>query len=133
MTLRFASRACVISDLPPLGYGKSNIAGQMKRRRFPASSLASAWLPRGLAAQGAAKLYRIGWVRAQRAPSLAPYLEAFRSGLAALGYVEGRNLVIEYRYADDAIERVPELAAELARVPVDLLVAQAPPPSRSTN
>ena len=55
---------------------------------------------------------------------MAPYLDAFRTGLADLGYLEGRNLVIEYRYADDAIERVPELAAELACIPVDLLVAQ---------
>jgi putative ABC transport system substrate-binding protein len=55
---------------------------------------------------------------------LAPYLDAFRIGLTDLGYVEGRDLVIEYRYADDVIERVPELATELVRVPVDLLVAQ---------
>jgi len=71
-------------------------------------------------------------VTAQRAASLAPYIDAFGSGLAALGYVEGRNLAIEYRYADDAIERVPELAEELARIPVDVLVAQGTPPSKST-
>jgi putative ABC transport system substrate-binding protein len=95
-----------------------------RRRGLLASILAIVCLPRGIAAQSSAKLCRIGWVTAQRAASLAPYLDAFRTGLADLGYVEGRNLAIEYRYADDAIERVPELAAELARIPVDLLVAQ---------
>jgi putative ABC transport system substrate-binding protein len=47
-----------------------------------------------------------------------------RDGFADLGYVEGRNLAIEYRYGNDAIERVPELAAELVKLPVDLIVAQ---------
>jgi putative tryptophan/tyrosine transport system substrate-binding protein len=96
----------------------------MKRRLFLASMLALAALPRGGAAQGAAKVARIGWLTAQRAPSLAPYVEAFRTSLAELGHVEGRNLEIEFRYGDDAIERVPELAAELARLPVELIVAQ---------
>jgi putative tryptophan/tyrosine transport system substrate-binding protein len=56
--------------------------------------------------------------------SLTPYVEAFRSGLADLGYVGGRNLVLVLRYGDDNLERVPELAAELVRVPVDLIVSQ---------
>ena len=47
-----------------------------------------------------------------------------RTALADLGYVEGSNLVIEFSYGDDVIERVPELAAELMRLPVDLIVAQ---------
>lgn len=47
-----------------------------------------------------------------------------RAAPADLKYVEGRNLVIEFRYADGAIERVPELAAELQRIPVDLIVGQ---------
>jgi putative ABC transport system substrate-binding protein len=51
-------------------------------------------------------------------------VEAFRASLADLGYVDGRNLSIEFRYGDDAIGRVPELAAELVRLPVDLIVAQ---------
>jgi putative ABC transport system substrate-binding protein len=69
-------------------------------------------------------LARIGWVTAQQASSLEPYVEAFRSGLADFGYVEGRNLVLVLRYGDDNLERVPELAAELVRIPVDLIVAQ---------
>lgn len=97
----------------------------MKRRSFLATTLATAYISAAdLAAQSRAKVYRIGWLTAQRAASLAPYLDAFRGGVADLGYVEGRDLAIEYRYGDDTIERVPELAAELVRVPVDLIVAQ---------
>jgi putative ABC transport system substrate-binding protein len=91
---------------------------------FLASSLAIAALPRGVAAQAAAKVARIGWVTTQQAPSVVPFLDAMRAALTDLGYVEGRNLVIEIRYGDDVIERVPELAAELVRLPVDLIVAQ---------
>jgi len=96
----------------------------MKRRAILGSGLAMAALPRRVAAQATTKLTRIGWLTAQRAASLAPYLRVFRAALADLGYVEGRNLAIDFRYGDDAIERVPELAAELVRLPVDLIVAQ---------
>src|ERR1700730_8762695 len=96
----------------------------MRRRRFLASVIAIAALPRAVAAQGASKPVRIGWLTAQQASSLGPFLDVLRSAFADLGYVEGRNLVIEYRYGNDAIERVPELAAELMRLPVDLIVAQ---------
>jgi putative ABC transport system substrate-binding protein len=96
----------------------------MKRRVFLASLLAVAAVPRTVTAQGVAKIVRIGWLTAQQASSLVPYVDAMRIALADLGYVEGRNLVIEFRYGDDVIERVPELAAELARLPVDLIVAQ---------
>jgi putative ABC transport system substrate-binding protein len=77
-----------------------------------------------IAPQNMGKVTRIGWVTAQQAASLVPYIDAMRSALAELGYVEGRNLAIEFRYGDDVIERVPDLAAELVRLPVDLIVAQ---------
>lgn len=96
----------------------------MKRRLFIASTLASAMLPPSLAAQVVARPARIGWLTAQRPASLAPYLDALRDGLAAFGHVEGRNLEIEYRYADDASDRVPDLAADLVRQKVSLIVAQ---------
>ena len=96
----------------------------MKRRVFVASLVAMAAMPRTGTAQGAARVIRVGWLTAQQASSLVPYVDAMRTALADLGYVEGRNLVIEFRYGDDVIERVPELAAELVRLPVDLIVAQ---------
>jgi putative ABC transport system substrate-binding protein len=95
----------------------------MKRRLFLAG-LSTTFLPRGLVAQDGASSKRIGWLTAQRPPSLAPYLDAFRAGLSELGYTEGSNLHIEYRYGDDDIQRVPELAESLLRVPVALIVAQ---------
>lgn len=96
----------------------------MKRRAFLASALAVAALPSNLAAQGAPKAARIGWLTAQQESSLTPYLAAMRAGFSDLGYVEGRNLTIDYRYCDDAVERIPELATELVKLPVDLIVAQ---------
>jgi putative ABC transport system substrate-binding protein len=96
----------------------------MKRRALLASALATAALPRTVAVQSAERIARIGWITAQQASSLTPYVEAFRSGLADFGYIEGRNLVLVLRYGDDHLERVPDLAAELVRIPVDLIVAQ---------
>jgi putative ABC transport system substrate-binding protein len=81
-------------------------------------------MPRSLAAQGAPKAARIGWLTAQQESSLTPNLAAMRAGFADLGYIEGRNFSIEYRYGNDVVERVPELAAELVKLPVDIIVAQ---------
>src|SRR5215217_7016408 len=96
----------------------------MKRRSFLASLLAMTAVPRIPAAQGRANVVRIGWLTAQQASSLVPYVDAMRTALSDLGYVEGRNLMIEFRYGNDVLERVPELAAELVRLPVNLIVAQ---------
>src|SRR5215510_3119498 len=52
-------------------------------------------------------------------------LEAFRQGLQQLGYIEGKNIIIEYRYADGRTERLPALAEELVRVKVDIIVADS--------
>jgi putative ABC transport system substrate-binding protein len=96
----------------------------MKRRRFLASTIALAALSGTARAQGTTRVFRIGWLTAQQAPSLAQSINELRAALADLKYVEGRNLVIEFRYADDVIERVPDLALELQRLPVDLIMAQ---------
>jgi putative tryptophan/tyrosine transport system substrate-binding protein len=75
-------------------------------------------------AQPAGKVYRIGRLSAG-SPSLESKAreEAFRQGLRELGYVEGQNLVTEYRYAEGSAERLPDLAAELVRLQVDVIVA----------
>jgi putative ABC transport system substrate-binding protein len=76
------------------------------------------------AAQAPTKVHRIGWLEA--GPPLLepnPSLEAFRQGLHDLGYVEGQNLVMEYRYGEGRAERLPDLAAELVRLQVDVIVA----------
>ena len=98
--------------------------GQIQRRQFLVASGALFAAPAVVFAQGTAKPARIGWLTAQREASLTPFLAALRSAFVDLGYTEGRNLVIEYRYGDDDSARVPELAAELVRLPVDLILAQ---------
>lgn len=79
-------------------------------------------------AQPAAKVYRIGYVRAETPPPVD--IEAFRQGLREYGYVEGTNVVIEYRWADGNEERLRSLVAELIRLKVDLIVASAPAATR---
>jgi putative ABC transport system substrate-binding protein len=54
-----------------------------------------------------------------------PHLEAFKQGLRERGYVEGKNIALEYRYAEGREERLPELAAELVQVKVDVIVVTA--------
>jgi putative ABC transport system substrate-binding protein len=96
----------------------------MKRREFIGSIGGVLAWPAVARAQQSEKIARIGWITAQQAASLTPYVDAFRGGLTDLGLVEGRNLAIVFRYGDDAVERVPQLAAELEQLPVDLIVAQ---------
>jgi ABC-type uncharacterized transport system substrate-binding protein len=74
-------------------------------------------------AQSPAKAARIGVLVNGTASTSAASYEAFRQGLNELGYVDGRNIVIEYRYAEGKPERFPALAAELVRLKVDLIIA----------
>jgi len=75
-------------------------------------------------AQPSTKVYRIGWLHPGLSrPEPHPSLEAFRQGLHEFGYVEGQNLVIEYRYAEGRDDRLTDLAAELVRLQVDVIVA----------
>src|SRR2546427_7993072 len=79
-------------------------------------------VPLAAEAQQPMKVHRIGHLSAgASAPS--QNLEAFRQGLRDLGYVEGHNLVIEHRWAEGKAGRLPNLAAELVRLPVDVIVA----------
>ena len=84
-------------------------------------------------AQPAEKVYRIGMLEAIPAARNAANLDALRKGLRDLGYVEGRNLVIEYRSADGRAERFPDLAADLVRLKVDLIVTRGTPATRAAK
>jgi putative tryptophan/tyrosine transport system substrate-binding protein len=97
------------------------------RRRFLLTSLAGVLAaPRAVEAQQTGKIARIGYLGLHRAA--APHLgEAFLQGLRDLGYVEGRNVVIEYRDAEGKSERLPALAAELVALKVDVIVAPSTP------
>ena len=106
----------------------------MKRREFITliGGAAAAW-PLATRAQQVGKIYRIGILEPIPAARNAANLEALRKGLRELGYVEGRNLIIEYRSADGRAERFPELASELVRLKVDLLVTRGTPAARAAK
>jgi putative ABC transport system substrate-binding protein len=84
-------------------------------------------------AQQVGKTYRIGMLEAVPAAENGANLEALRRGLRELNYIEGRNLIIEYRSADGRAERFPELAAELVRLEVDLILTRGTPAARAAK
>jgi ABC-type uncharacterized transport system substrate-binding protein len=71
-------------------------------------------------------LPQIGYLSASSAPEASPRTEAFRRGLRELGYVEGKNVVLEFRYADGHFDRIPALVSELIRLNVDIIVTAGP-------
>jgi putative tryptophan/tyrosine transport system substrate-binding protein len=73
------------------------------------------------------KVPRIGYLVAGSSSSEALRIKAFREGLRQLGYVEGQNIIIEYRYGDGRPARIPDLAADLVRLKVDVIVAGGTP------
>src|SRR5580765_7996240 len=96
---------------------------RVQRRDFLIAAGALLAVPLVAEAQQVAKVTRIGYMSNNLATS--PHLrEAFRQGLRDLGYVEGRNLVIEYRDAEGKVERLPALAAELVALKVDVIVTE---------
>ncbi len=84
-------------------------------------------------AQQPKKVPRIGFLTTVSPSALSARTEAFRRGLRELGYVEGKNIVIEWRYAEGKLDRLSELAAELVRLKVDVIVSAGPPPTRSAK
>jgi putative tryptophan/tyrosine transport system substrate-binding protein len=106
----------------------------MDRRTF-IGGIAGGLLAAPLAApaQQVGKVYRIGILETIPASQNAAKLDALRKGLRDLGYVEGRNLIIEYRSADGRAERFPDLASELVRLKVDLIVTRGTPAAKAVK
>src|SRR4029434_5179367 len=69
-------------------------------------------------AQQTGKIFRVGFLDSSTASGIAVLVDAFRQELIKLGWVEGKNLTIEYRFAEQKDERLPELAADLVRLKV---------------
>jgi putative ABC transport system substrate-binding protein len=96
----------------------------MDRRTFVGAVAGGFVVARSLAAPppSVAKVYRVGFLLGASAESVAPLRRALTEGLRNLGFVEGRNIIVESRYADGRTEQLPGLAAELVRLRVDVIV-----------
>ena len=94
------------------------------KRKFFAWLLATVWLTTApLAfAQQAGKMFRIGFLDSSTAFGLAVLVDVFRQEMSKLGWIEGKNITTEYRFAEQKRERIPEIVAELVRLKVDLIV-----------
>ena len=84
-------------------------------------------------AQQSTKIPRIGYLGATSPSTISDRIEAFRQGLRELGYVEGKNIVIEWRYAEGKFDRLPALAAELVHLNVDVIVTAGPMDTRNAK
>jgi putative ABC transport system substrate-binding protein len=100
----------------------------MDRRRFLLTALGGAFAaPLVAEAQPAGQMWRIGFLGAGTPTGWKAGVDAVRFGLRDLGYVEGRNMTMEYRWADNRYERIPELAAELVRLNPDVIITHGTP------
>jgi putative ABC transport system substrate-binding protein len=84
-------------------------------------------------AQQVTNIPRIGYLNAVSPSAVSDRVEALRQGLRELGYVEGKNIIIESRYAEGKLDRLPALANELVRLKVDVIVTSGPLPTRVTK
>ena len=98
-----------------------------------ALALGLTWPPLSSDAQPARKVYRVGFLGAASPASYASLLEAFRLGLRDLGYTEGKNVMIDSRWAEGKYERLPGLAAELVRLKPDVLLTHGTPGTRAAK
>jgi putative tryptophan/tyrosine transport system substrate-binding protein len=105
------------------------LGADMQRREFITllGGTAAAWPLAAGAQQSADKIFRIGFVGTSTADSLPKLPEAFRAGLRDLGYREGRDIIIEFRWAEGHYERLPALFADLVRLNVDVIVTYGTP------
>jgi hypothetical protein len=83
--------------------------------------------PLATGAQQRGKVPRIAWLGGQARETARPYVRAFQGGLKELGWVEGQNIIIERRFSGGRAKRPPDLAEELVRLRVDLIVVPSTP------
>jgi putative tryptophan/tyrosine transport system substrate-binding protein len=105
----------------------------MNRRAFVTGLGAVLAAPLAAGAQQAAKTPRIGVLTARSASDSVPQLEAFRARLRERGWIEGQNVVFEYRSAEGGLDRLPDLAAELVRLKVDVIFAPGTAETEATQ
>src|SRR5262245_26673441 len=105
------------------------LVGLNRRKFLTAVTGGAVERPVALRALPRERLYRIGFLGAVAAGEYGNLLDTLRQGLRDLGYVEGKNIVIEYRWAAGKYDRLPELAAELVRLDVNVIVTHGTPGS----
>jgi putative ABC transport system substrate-binding protein len=97
------------------------------RRAFVAGTLSVLAAPLGAEAQQAGRVARIGVLASSTEANFGPSVKVFREALQAAGWVDGQSLTVDVRYAGEQYARIPELAAELVRLKVDVLVTLGTP------
>jgi putative ABC transport system substrate-binding protein len=99
-------------------------------RRIVPCLLLTVFLPTVAEAQQAGKMFRLGLLDSSTASGMAVLVDTFRQELNKLGWIDGKNIAIEYRFAERQAERLPELAADLVRLKVDLIFVTGTPSAK---
>jgi putative tryptophan/tyrosine transport system substrate-binding protein len=107
--------------------------GGLARRQLVVGAAALLAVPARAYGQRAGKLYRIGLLGTTSPKSHGAFVDAFREGLRERGYVEGKTVALEYRWAENDYARLPALAAELVRLNVDLILTHGAPGARAAK
>jgi putative ABC transport system substrate-binding protein len=104
-----------------------------RRKLLVALGAGALTAPLGSFAQQQGKVWRIGFLGSESASGYAKQVEMLRLGLRELGYAEGKNIVIEFRWAEGKNDRLPDLAADLVRLNVDVIVTHGTPPTHAAK
>jgi putative ABC transport system substrate-binding protein len=132
INLKTAKAIGLTSPVAPAAGGPGDRV--VDRRAFLATLIGSLLAaPLAAGAQQAGRVWRIGYLSADDPSAASHLVDAFRQGLRDLGYVEGRNVIIEFRFADGKYDRLPHLAAELVRDQVDVIMAFTIPAVRAAK
>jgi putative tryptophan/tyrosine transport system substrate-binding protein len=97
--------------------------GPIKRRTFIATLGSAAAWPVATRAQQPTQIPQVGWIWPGAEAGNPTEVAGFKEGLRELGYVEGKNIIVEYRFGENSVRRLPEFAAEFARLNVSVIVA----------
>jgi len=125
-----------IQSIRALGFSSDNLKSKIENLKWVgivASGVTFAMCGAVAQAQQPKKIPRIGYLAAVSPSAVAARTEAFRQGLRELGYVEGENIVIEWRSSEGKADQLPGLAAELVRLKVDVILTSGPPTTRAAK
>jgi putative ABC transport system substrate-binding protein len=118
-----------------MAYGEWRMVKLISDLRFLISGLCALLFALSVPAQAqqAKKIPRIGFLSSGTPSTSSPYRDAFQQGLRGLGYVEGKNILIEYRFAEGKLDRIPDLTTELVGLKVDVIVVASSSSARAAK